>query len=158
MTLMGWNQAQWDEVADKYLRINRMLPILHESIVDAMKGSARGLTPYLDLQAWWRSKYDREPKGITRVKFDGGSGMSGQRIDFGFDCKILSKGWREDHMRGARVFELRVRIGDATFGVQEAVGHNQFMYPAEPRFTEHVERQATERLKREVVDKLFPNL
>lgn len=158
MTLMGWNQAQWDEVADKYLRITRMLPILHESIEDAMKGSAKGLTPYLDLQAWWRSKYDREPNGITRVKLDGGSEMGGQRVDFGFDCKVTTMGWREDPFRGGQVYELRVRVGNASFGCQQFVSMTKTMMARDDGFKRAVERRAIEELKREVVDKLFPNL
>lgn len=158
MTLLGWKQAQWDEVVEKYHRVTGLIPIVPESIVSAITGGANSIQPYLELQSWWKTLFLTEPTGIPRVEFKESKPMSGQRINFGFDCKIISMGWREDFLRGGQVYELRVRVGDAGFGAQRIVPHYQVTMAYDEGFKQAVEREVHESVKREVVAKLFPNL
>lgn len=83
---------------------------------------------------------------------------TGQRIDFGFECKIVTMGWRECFNRQAHVYEVRVRVGDACFGAQHTLPYHKTMMYRDEHFKRAIERECHENIKREVVDKLFPNL
>lgn len=146
-TLMGWDSEQWRTV-EQGLGLRPGSLNLHYA-------SSMVYNRFADAQAEWQSRFNCEPnRGCMKEERK----VGGQRVEFGFDCKVISMGWREDFLRGGQVYELRVRVGNASFGSQQFVSMAKTMMARDDGFLRAVERQAIEELKREVVDKLFPNL
>ncbi len=147
VTLLGWDNEQWRTVEQGLGRRRGSLNIHY--VVGTYYDR------FADAQAEWYKRFNCEPnRGCMQEE----SKMSGQRIDFGFDCKVTSMGWREDFLRGGQVYELRVRVGNASFGSQQFVSMTRTMMARDDGFLRALERRAIENLKREIVDKLFPNL
>lgn len=147
--LMGWTSSQWRIVERDLGRRPGSLNMYYANSMDYSR--------FVDAQAEWKSMFNFEPGKHPLTKTES-KPVSNQRINFGFECKIISKGWVDDPMTIGRVFELRVRVGDALFGSRQVMSPHNFMYARDTQFAEHVERKAIENIKREIVDTLFPNL
>lgn len=157
-TLMNWTEDQWKQAYYEYQRVTGH-PGGLRSMFSAMRGDKDSLMQHADLQAWWMTKYTMDPPDIPVVKPVERKQMStGQRIDFGFECKIVTMGWRECFNRQAHVYEVRVRVGDACFGAQHTLPYHKTMMYRDEHFKRAIERECHENIKREVFDKLFPNL
>jgi len=157
---MGWTQDQWNQAQKEY-NGNFLQDIRLPSMYRVMAGhDQQGMSKYLKLMEWWQCKFTAAPPNRPVVKPTESKSMSTERVNFGFPCKILSKGWREDFHKGAMVFEIRVAVGSANFGAARALPMHEIQfgrYDTEP-MQRAIERDVVENLKREVFDKLFPNL
>lgn len=147
-TLMGWTSYQWRIVERALGRRQGSLNMHYAS------SQLHGW--FADAQAEWQKRFKYEPGQQPLPKVE--RKMMNERVDFGFDCKVTTMGWREDFMRGGHVYELRVRVGGASFGSCQFVDMTRFMMARDDGFLRAVERKAVEEIKRAVVDKMFPNL
>jgi hypothetical protein len=154
-TLMGWTQEQWDQASDEFKKRFKVPPRIRGSILNAMCGERSDVQPYIDLQVWWDTNFSSPPPDRPVVKPVEQSKMSTERVNFGFPCKVITKGWSYDPMTMRKVYEIRVRVGEATFGSRQVVDTRM---AEDAFFMNAVEHRTIENLKREVVDKLFPNL
>lgn len=159
-TFMGWTQDQWHQAMDEYNRKTGSNKCL-TSMYMVMGGSDReGMARYLDLMEWWKVRRVSPPPDRPVVKPTESEPMSNDRVNFGFPCKVIRKGWREDFHKGSMVFELHVLVGSAHLGAARSLPMHEIqsgLYDTEP-LKRAIERDVVESLKREMFDKLFPNL
>lgn len=146
-TLMGWDSEQWRIVEQELGR--------RPGSLNSYYASSTSYDRFADAQAEWYKRFNFEPGQGPQVER---KQMSGHGIDFGFACKIIAMGWRECFNRQAHVYEVRVRVGGASFGALREVPYYQVTMAYDEGFKRAVEREVHESVKREVVDKLFPNL